>query len=169
MEDLIAFILIVFRCILGVRVVVESKVTCLFVCRSLDGGQRHIRICWRGCVSPRDLGSILSDFFSLEVFRLYIHSVKVYLSNCLTKSLEINSFFWTSFLFWFPFYFICVTYSCKNFVSWYFHVLSFFFLAVEFLHLYGYCYYITFVFSHSCIAVGCYGLSCVPPIHVLKP
>lgn len=37
MEELIAFISFVFRCILGVMVVVERKVTCLLVCRSLDG------------------------------------------------------------------------------------------------------------------------------------
>lgn len=113
-------------------------------------------------------GIVLSGFFSLEAFHLYI-SVKVYLSNCLTKSLEINSFIWTSFLLWFPFYFICITYSCNNFVSWYFHVLSIFFVAVEFLHLYSYCCYRTLGFYHTCITVGCYGMNCVPPIHMLKP
>ena len=129
-----------------------------------DGSDENRKQTWK-----IRFGSILSDFFSLEVFHLYIHSVKVYLSNCLTKSLEINSFFWTSFLFWFPFSFICVTYSCKNFVSWYFHVLSIFFVAVEFLHLYSYCYHTTFGFYHLVLPLAATDWVVSPPVHMLKP
>lgn len=134
-----------------------------YILANTDGGDGNRKQTWR-----IQFGIVLSGFF-LTWHVLFIYSFCESLSNCLIKSLEINSFIWTSFLLWFSFYFICITYSCKNFVSWYIHVLSIFFVAVEFFYLYSFCCHLTFGFYHSCLTVGYYGQYGVLPIHILKP